>query len=325
MGSGSLRAVSGTNAWSGPINLRNSTNTNTNTYGITVTDAATTLDLSGVVSGTGNTGAALANSLFKMGAGTLSLSGSASNTLGGTLFVQEGTLQLNKSGAAVAVAGNLFIGDSRGGDNADVVSYGDTTLNPTLSSNQIADSSAVTVLNTGRLNVNLLTGTTETIASLTLGTGLNASADVTIGTGSFLNITGNITDPGLGGANTSAKISGAGALDLGAVGHIFTINGIAPGVSSLDISTAIVGFLASVTKQGRGTLEYSGGAPVNYGGTTTVNDGTLLLNRTGGPGSIFGLNPMGKNLSPEAWGGNREETSRGLYPTGKIARTAPCR
>ena len=38
-----------------------------------VAGAATTLDVSGVVSGTGNTAAPLANSLFKMGAGTLSL------------------------------------------------------------------------------------------------------------------------------------------------------------------------------------------------------------------------------------------------------------
>ena len=99
MGSGSLRAVAGNSSWTGDVQLRNSSNANTNTYGITVNQDAT-LDLSGVLSAVTNSGTtATGHALFKQGAGLLSLSGTAGNTASGTTFVNEGTLQLNKQGA----------------------------------------------------------------------------------------------------------------------------------------------------------------------------------------------------------------------------------
>ena len=44
-----------------------------------------------------------------MGAANLTLSGSNPNTLTGTTYVTEGTLLLNKSGGATAIAGDIVI------------------------------------------------------------------------------------------------------------------------------------------------------------------------------------------------------------------------
>ena len=62
--------------------------------------AAGVLTLTGVVSGTGS------SSLTKVTAGELVLGGSGSNTYTGKTIVTGGTLSLNKSGGAIAIAGD---------------------------------------------------------------------------------------------------------------------------------------------------------------------------------------------------------------------------
>jgi autotransporter-associated beta strand protein len=111
MGSGGLRAVSGNNSWTGPISL--SSGATGNTFGVT-TAGSSTLDISEVISASDGS-----NALFKQGPGTLIFSGTQSNSVTGTTFVQDGTLVLNKQGAATAIAGNLVIGDTVGGNDAD--------------------------------------------------------------------------------------------------------------------------------------------------------------------------------------------------------------
>ena len=55
----------------------------------------------------------ISNGTFnKIGNGTVQFSGSANNTFTGPTIVNQGNLFLNKSGGAVAVVGNLIVGDT---------------------------------------------------------------------------------------------------------------------------------------------------------------------------------------------------------------------
>src|ERR1019366_103480 len=86
--------------------------------------------------------------LTKVGAGTLTLNAAAANTYTGTTTVNTGTLQLGDTGG-VAIPGALTVGDSLGGQGAskaDVVTF--------LASNQIQQTAAVIVANSGLLNLN---------------------------------------------------------------------------------------------------------------------------------------------------------------------------
>ncbi|MBW8885945.1 MAG: hypothetical protein JF612_14485, partial [Planctomycetia bacterium] len=103
-----------------------------------------------------------------------------------TMFVQEGTLQLNKSGAAVAVPGGIVIGDTVGADNADLVTYG-----PRAGSNQIADNQSVTVLSTGKYDLSAARNYQSTIRLLTLPN--DAVSDTTQFTLNFLGLSTQLT------------------------------------------------------------------------------------------------------------------------------------
>ena len=87
------------------------------------------LEISSVIRNNSNT-----TGLTKSGDGTLTLSGSGSNTYSGTTTVNAGTLALNKSGGATAIAGNLTVGDGAGTDTVKI-----------LADEQINDNSTVTL------------------------------------------------------------------------------------------------------------------------------------------------------------------------------------
>src|SRR5882724_13282303 len=105
------------------------------------------MTLSGVISGTGG--------IVKTNLGTLSFSGSNTNSYSGVTAVNQGTLELQKTG--VAVPGPLTIGDGTGGANADIVRY--------QADLQIAPSTTVTILSSGQLDLNGFSGA---IGSLTM-------------------------------------------------------------------------------------------------------------------------------------------------------------
>src|SRR5207244_2548427 len=128
--------------------------TNARFIGVGV-DSGSSLVIDGVVYGASSSNTVLGNGLVKVGGGSLELRGSSSATVSGygsnpatpytgTTAVNAGTLILNKPGQAIA--GTLFIGDSRGGDNADVVQYG-IMAGP----DEIANGLTVTVLSSGKL------------------------------------------------------------------------------------------------------------------------------------------------------------------------------
>src|SRR6185295_17908860 len=72
------------------------------------------LDVSAAIGG--NSG----NGLTKSGTGTMSLTGTSANTYTGTTTVNDGTLNLNKSGV-VAIPGDFVVGNTSSGALSDVV------------------------------------------------------------------------------------------------------------------------------------------------------------------------------------------------------------
>src|SRR5439155_25243152 len=116
--------------------------------------------------------------------GSLSLGGTTANTYRGPTTVNSGTLDLNKTAGVTAVAGNLVIGSGAG-----------TATVRLLASNQIADTSGVTLSAAGTPVFNL-NNFNETIGSLSSS---NTAAAVQLGSGTLAT----------GGDNSSTTFAGA--------------------------------------------------------------------------------------------------------------------
>jgi len=210
------------------------------------------LILSGVISGTGG--------IVKTNVGRLSMIGGNSNTYTGSTVVNEGTLELGKTGAAVI--GPLIVGDGAGGANADVVRF---TRN-----SQLASSCAVTINSSGLLD---LDGFTGVVGSLTMTGGTAAS-----GTGS-LGLNGNLT---VNAASAQATITG-NLLLQGATRTFNITNGSAP--IDLLVSAVIANGTGTggILKTGGGRLQFA--AANTYSGTTTIDAGVLAIFSASGLGT----------------------------------------
>jgi len=210
-----------------------------------------TLALRGALSGAGG--------LTKEGAGTVQLSGKQANTYAGTTTVTGGTLLLNKSDGTkgiTAVPHALVIGQGTGADVVRLAADG-----------QIADTAAVTVNSTGHLD---LGSKSDAIGNLTMTGG-----QVT-GTGT-LTLNGEVTATSASATNP-ATISAA--LSLGTATRSVTVTQ-GPAAADLVIDGVISGGAGvGLTKAGAGTLEFAGAQSNTYAGTTTVNAGTLRLNKS---------------------------------------------
>jgi len=212
--------------------------------------------------------------LVKAGPGTLVLSGATANTYSGTTYVNEGEVQLNKTAGVNAIAGNVTVGDGAGVDTLQL-----------LASNQIANTSAVTVLRSGDFDLN---GNNQTIGSLTMEGGIAAGTGQVITGAGTLTLGGNVTLNTNAATNQSASITGN--LSLGGATRTFTVGDNLLVQRDLNISAVISDGAASsgLTKAGAGTLTLSGATANTYSGTTTVNAGTLELNKTAGVNAVAG-------------------------------------
>jgi autotransporter-associated beta strand protein len=275
--------MSGANALNLPITV-------TGTLAASVSATSTRLIVAGAISGSG--------ALTKTGGGVLTLAGSVANTYTGLSTVTAGTLELAKTGGAVAVAGNLTIG---GG-----------SLARELSSNQIADTSGVTVNNTdARFD---LDGVTDTIGALTvngpgparvnIGTGTLLAGPVTMTGGTIsstspgsLNLQGDVTID----TTFPAQIVGD-VLNLGGATRTITVAGL-PFNSSLGIFAVVVN--GGLTKAGAGMLTLAGSASNTYTGVTTVSAGTLSLNKSAGSVAVGGNLTVSGGTAIEAAFGNQ--------------------
>src|SRR5262249_16954726 len=108
----------------------------------------------------------------------------------------------------------------------------------------------------------------------------------------------NLTVYAQAGADSTATISGS--IDLGTAGRTLTVNDGAA-ATDLNVSASFTGQTgASLAFNGPGTTEFSGGVRHLYAAHTTVNEGTLVLNKSVGP-NILGLLTVGDNLGgPDA-------------------------
>ncbi|MFM8496354.1 MAG: beta strand repeat-containing protein, partial [Planctomycetia bacterium] len=232
--------------------------------------------------------------LRKLGAGTLSLTGSNTYTgttsiaagslsIGNALALQNSTLDLNASdtGTVSAISQNSTFGGLSGSRNLDM-------LTRTLS---IGNNNASTTY-----SGTLTNGTLTKIGSGTLTlTASNAYAGpLTISAGALsLSTAGSLASTG------TVAIAGAGAMfDISAASAGRTIgmltgtagSSVALGANSLTVGDATSGTFAGgiggtggLTKQGAGALGLSGSN--SYSGGTTINSGSIMLSGAGTLGS----------------------------------------
>ncbi|MFO0844788.1 MAG: autotransporter-associated beta strand repeat-containing protein [Gemmataceae bacterium] len=201
---GALENASGNNTWSRSITL------GSDSY-IGVSGAGDTLTIDqSITQASANLG------VTKVGPGTLAYAGGAGtgNTYTGTTKVNDGTLLLNKTGGAVAINGNLTVGDGVGGNATARLAQ----------PNQVLDSATVRVESDGLFDLN---GLAETIATLrildgdantrnggvlTVGAIDMTGGKVSIGLGGQLVLNGNVT--ATSSALETATIDGLGVVNL---------------------------------------------------------------------------------------------------------------
>jgi autotransporter-associated beta strand protein len=245
------------------------------------------------------------------GSGILTLSGVISNTGTAAAGIRVNELVAN-TGVVVLGNANTYFGPT-------------SVLNGTLRTSvnaAIPSASAVTVnANFANATATLdLNGNSNTIGSLTYGgsTLANTTNNVTTGAGT-LTLGGNVTTTTVGaGGPMAANLSGN--VDLGAATRTFTVAETTNAQADLLVSANIVGGAAiGLTKAGPGTMQMTGTS--TYGGTTTVNAGTLLVDGSisgavtvaggtlGGVGSVGAIVANSGTVAPGASIGTLSATS----------------
>ncbi len=240
--------------------------------------------------------------------GVLTLSGASANTFSGLTSVLNGELDLGKT-SAIAVAGNLTVGDGTGAANTATVKL--------LSSNQIATTSAVSLNSDGRLAMN---GFSNTVASLTSDGGtvsggnltvttaptfsgnstIASGATVTSGststlTSGSLKVDGTLasglamsTTTSLSGTGTVGAVSLAGSNTLSSTGTLTTGGIVVSGTGNSISSGTVTG---PITFSGTSALKVNGTAS---GSVTVSNNATLSGTGTTGATEI----QSGGHLAP---------------------------
>jgi len=254
-------------------------------------------------------------------AGTLTLAGTTANTYTGLTTINTGTLQLDKSPGVTAVAGDILIGNGAGAATLKLLD--DNQISDTAALTLASGGTPIFDLNT---NVEIIgsLASTNTAAQVQLGnsgsltTGGNNASTLFAG---VISEAGSLTKEGTGtftlsGANTysGATTVNAGTLvlqnssALGTTGGGTTVaggatlqleNSITVGAEALSLGGtlrsasgtntfggAISG--AGVVVVDAGTFRLSGTAANTFTGTTTVNTGTLELNKTAGVTAVSG-------------------------------------
>lgn len=326
---GALRSTGGTNAWNGAVTLAANSRINADTSGSSgsmtlggaIAGGANVLFLgaqggsggntggnitvNGAISGAGNTQDGTVTSLYKDGAGVLTL-GSA-NTYTGDTRIAQGNLAVSGSGTLgsgsdvfIANGASLSLNSSAtvaslrewGTTNGGTATIG-TGATLTVSGNDwsgymnsIGGSGNLVKSGTGTMNFygSQTYGGTTTVSGGRLSTGVAlASSGVTVSGGNFettaanilgdtASVTVNSGSYNLGGDDTVGALSGTGGtINLGANRLTTTV---ASGSSSYTGGT-IAGTGGGLTKAGSGT--FSLGGTHTYSGGTAVGGGELRL------------------------------------------------
>lgn len=229
--------------------------------------------------------------------GKFFLQDSAPDSFTGTTTITDAAVIFLDGAQGHAIAGNLVIGDGPGPVENDVVHL--------AASNQIANTSAVTVYQDGLLDLN---GYTDTIGPLTMTGGF-----VTTGTGT-LTLNGNVQTLA---NSTNAVIEGNLALGTGP--RTFTV---AAGTATygLDIRGTISGGpAAELVKAGAGAMDLA--MDDTYSGSTLVSTGTLVASSTDALGLGGVTVRSGATLDDNDAGLNRLSVNGNLNNAGLVEFT----
>jgi fibronectin-binding autotransporter adhesin len=224
--------------------------------------------------------------ITKLGAATLTFSGSAANTYDGVTTVNVGELDLNKT-AVNAIAGDLTIGD---GTSTDTVKL--------LASNQIANTSVVTLTNAGSAVFNL-NNQSEVIGSLTDSTTGASGSAVQLGTGTLtFGDSSNRTYGGvISGTGGNIVKQGSGTQTLTGANTYTGTTTISTNGGTLNAgATNALGGTSGITVNSGGTLLLSNSGTTNrINNSATINLGSGATVGTGGIFNTGGLNegPVG--------------------------------
>jgi autotransporter-associated beta strand protein len=255
-GSGAARSVFNTTTIGGNVTLGDATNTGVLTFDTTVglTGGIRTLTTASG-SGTVFSGVVSNGGITKIGAGSLTYSGTAANTYTGLTTVSAGGLTLAKT-AGDAIAGNLFV---NGGN-----------LSVTVAGTQIADTATVEV-SSGSFTIG--NGLNETVATVKL-TGGNI-----IGGNSTSSLSATTAFDFQSGANTAILAGTAGATKTtGGTVLLSRLSTYSGGTTltagTLQIDVASVGTVGAITGSaiGTGSLALNGGTLSSAG----ANNRTIL-------------------------------------------------
>lgn len=300
-GFGSLQNKSGSNTISGNVTIGWAGGGETAADVTIQVNPATSLTISSIISGSNN----LTFTDTGTNTGTLTYTGALANTLSGLTTISSGILSLNKTPGVNAIAANAQ------------VNGGTLLLSAT---NQIADTSIITLAG-GAFNMN---GNTETIGSLIFNSGTltqggatlslaNATATaLTMSDGT--SIPGNIAFTAAGGVTYTGTTNTAtisGNIDLGTFAHTFNINN---GAANPDMNiSGVISDTGTVTMStSTGILQFSGTSANLYSGLTTLNAGTLTLNKT------LGVNAIAGNVTINAGGTLLLATSEQIADTSTV-------
>ena len=267
-----------------------------------VSNSATALTLSGVITNTGT--------LVKRGAGTLILSGA--NTYSGGTTINEGTLAIGSANERLANTGAVTVD----GASAvfDIGTFSEAVGAVTLTDGSITGSSGTLTgtsyaVQNGSISAILAGGATVTMTKTGAGTvtlsGANTYSGATTIGGGTLSVSADNNLGSAPGAATSGQLTMSNGGTL-AVTTGFTLNsnrGIALGAGGgvFDVASGqalsyggIIAGANTLTKNGLGTLTLSGASAY---ANTTVNAGTLNINNANALGNLAGTLTLGDGVT----------------------------
>jgi autotransporter-associated beta strand protein len=321
---GALRNVGGNNTWAGAVTLGSNSRISSDAGSLTLSGGisggsnvlyvggANATAVSSAISGAGASQDGTTTSLFKDGAGTLTLTGN--NSYSGDTRITAGTLTVNSggnlgdgssdiyvsSGATVNVNTSLTVDSIRetGTGNGGVIAIGngatltvDGANKGTLFQNSISGAGGLTMAGSGDTALGLYgtqsyTGNT-TVSGGKISTGVALStAGVTVSGGTFETTAADIL-----GSSASASVT-AGIFSLGGndtIGSFLISGGELSGSSTLTAATYAL-------NGGTVTANLGAGAATAGSGTTALN-GNLNGSLTANGGTVNAAGTIGGNLT----------------------------